>query len=396
MKAHSLILILFLSSGLRSAGQCGNTPGVRSYDTLLTGPGYGTYTISFPKWNPDSGALLSVKLSALVNQQYSFTLKNADLSPSIYTLLVGRYDEISSPVMSLPFSTTTEQTIGAYSLNPGASVSRTPFTLLQNYASTDSITDQVATFAGSGSLSFVYAPITYSDVHTNNNSSYSYGAAAADSIHFSITYQYCKTTVLSSSLISFTAQPQAPSFVQLSWIMANEVAGRGYEVQQSVDGIHFTSVGSLVSAGGPGNADYHYDWNGSPGKWYFRLKIETPGVTVFYSDIKIVTLGSDAGNGMRLYPDPATDFVNIDLPFTDMAGGNTRGNATAAGGSGVNTGDWQIDLFSADGRLLQHERYSHIHTARLDFRQALVRGTYFIRAANMVTGRIYSSSFLSR
>ncbi len=294
-----LVALFFISFIDPSAGQCGNTLGIRSYDTLLTGPGYVTYTITFPKWNPDSGTLLSVKLTALVNQQYSFTLKNADLTPSIYTLLVGRYDAISSPVMSLPYSSTTEQTIGVYSLDPGASVSRAPFTLLQNYASTDSITDQVAAFAGSGSLSFVYAPISYSDVHTNNNSSYSYGAAATDSIHFSMSYQYCKTSVLASSLISFAAQPQAPSVVRLSWTMANEEPGRSYEVQQSGDGVHFTSVASLPAvAGGTGTADYAYTWTmpaipaaasspgvqaGAPADWYFRLKIDDANGGTAYS-----------------------------------------------------------------------------------------------------------------
>ena len=75
--AFCLGILLFFGSGLPSAGQCGNTLGVRSYDTLLTGPGYGVYAVSFPKWNPDSGTLVSVTLTALVSQQYSFTLKNA-------------------------------------------------------------------------------------------------------------------------------------------------------------------------------------------------------------------------------------------------------------------------------------------------------------------------------
>lgn len=373
-----LCFLFFIGS---AAGQCGNTLNSRSYDTLITGPGYGTYTVTFPKWNPDSGALVSVKLTASVSQQYGFTLKNADAMPSTYTILVGRYDQFSSPAVGVSFSNTIERTIGIFALQPAASVASAPFAFLQNYANTDSITGAVAPFAGTGTLSFVYAPITYTDVHANNNASYSYTATAGDSIHFSISYQFCNVGLLASSLIGFTALPEDPSTVKLSWTMANEEAGRVYEVQQSRDGSQFTTAGSLSSiGGGTGNEDYHYDWKANAadpsGKWYFRLKIVSADGRIGYSDIKQVELGTGDGGGLRLYPNPASDFVNLSFP-----------------GAGD---DWQVDVFAADGRLVFRQLYPAALEARLNFGPTLTRGTYFIRATSHQSNKNYTSSFLVR
>jgi hypothetical protein len=389
-----LAALFFISSIGPSAGQCGNTFGSRTYDTLITGPGYGAYTLTFPKWNPDSGTLVSVKLSATVTQQYAFTLKNADLMPSVYTILVGRYDEFSGPAMGTTFSNTTERNIGIFALPPNTSVTRAPFAFLQNYTNSDSITAAVAPFAGTGNLSFVYAPITYTDVHANNNASYSYNASAGDSIHFSISYQFCGAALLASSLINFSAMPEDPSTVELSWTMANEEAGRSYEVQESQDGVHFSSVGALSSiGGGTGNVDYRYAWSppggqaggiGNPanGKWYFRLKIDAADGRSGYSAIKMVTFGSGSG-GLRLYPVPATDFVN--LIFPDISGADTPL---------ADAEDWQVDIFAADGRLAFRQLYPAARSARLNFGQTLSRGTYFLRATGRLTNKIFISSFV--
>ncbi len=372
-----LCFLFFIGS---AAGQCGNTLSSRSYDTLITSPGYGTYTLTFPKWNPDSGTLVSVKLTASVSQQYGFTLKNADLMPSSYTILVGRYDQFTSPAMGVSFNNTIERTIGIFTLQPAASVTSPPFAFLQNYANTDSITGAVAPFTGTGTLSFVYAPITYTDVHANNNASYSYSASAGDSIHFSISYQFCNVGLLASSLIGFAALPEDPSTVKLSWTMANEEAGRIYEVQQSRDGAQFTAAGSLSSiGGGTGNEDYSYDWKaqGDPsGKWYFSLKIVSADGRVGYSDIKQVTLGTGDDGGLRLYPVPATDFINLSFP-----------------GAGE---DWQVDVFAADGRLVFRQLYPAALAARLNFGQTFSRGAYFVRATGRKTNQSYTSSFLVR
>ncbi|HEX9511326.1 MAG TPA: hypothetical protein VF939_12640, partial [Puia sp.] len=278
-------MILYFSS----PAQCVNNMATRSYDTVLTGIGYGNYLVNFPKWNPDSGLLASVKINARVSVHYAFTLKNVDWASSTYSLWVGREDAISSVAMSNAYDNITEQKIGVFPLASGSSLSEGPFSFLDNYVNTDSITGNTAGFLGTGKVSFAYSPVTYTTLHTNNNSSYSYSSTVQDTVHFSLTYLYCKSGgVLATRLTRFSAVLQDPATVQLAWSAVNEIAGSQYQVQRSQDGQHFTTITSLgaMSSGGQdgpgaggirggGMADYAYNDNlpaGAAGKWYYRLQ----------------------------------------------------------------------------------------------------------------------------
>lgn len=362
-----VMLILCMGVILRREGvaQCVNNLGTRAYDTALTGIGYGYYTIRVPQWNPDSGLLVSVKVSVLVSVQYGYTLKNADVNPSIYTLSVGREDYISSPAMLHPYDNDMEQRIGIVPLAPGASVTQGLFPFMSDYVNTDSITDNVAPFLGKDSVSFTYSPITWSDLHTNNNSSYAYHATVQDAMKFSVSYLYCKSgVVLATDLTRFTAILSAPSMVQLSWSSAAEAAGRLYAVQRSQDGQHFTTVGALsaITFSGSGE-DYHYTDQlpiGMGDKWYYRLRIDDPGV-LRYSDVRVVT-GRDGMDRVQVYPNPAADFINV---------------VTGSGMGG------QIEILGADGSLVQRSVYRQSGIIRVDFQHRLSAGTYFIRIADL-------------
>jgi hypothetical protein len=61
----------------------------RTYDTALTSDGFGIYHLQFPQFSPDSGTLVSVRISALTNTMYGFTLRNADSVAATYALTVG-------------------------------------------------------------------------------------------------------------------------------------------------------------------------------------------------------------------------------------------------------------------------------------------------------------------
>jgi hypothetical protein len=374
-------LILNALAVMPSWAQCGGTLPTRTYDTVITGPGFGNYSFSFPRWSADSGTLLSVKINALVSLQYGFTLKNADIVPSVYSVTAGREDQISSPAMAVPYDHITEQSVGLFSLDPGNQVVQAPFSFLNNYDNTDSVAEAVGNFIGSGNLSFVYSPITYTDVHANNNASYSFSAIARDTVHFSLTYTFCTAGLLAATLTRFDAELISPGSVALSWAAVNEQPGRIYEIEESRDGLQFSTAGSLPStARGTGTADYQYTCPispASPGKCYFRLKMMDPGTGPIYSIVKTVTMGS--GHGMYLYPIPATDYVNIVF-------------------AGLSADAWQVDLLAADGSLLQREYYSQAAgaTARMDFGRKLAAGVYFIRAVSSQLTESYNCSFLIR
>jgi len=370
-----LCLAIFgqLSCPLRSAGQCGNTFSTSTYDTMITtSTGYGNFRLSFPQWRPDSGTLVSVKVEAMVSLKYGFTLSNADVIPSIYTLRVGREDMITSPAMAT-YHNILDQYIGDYPLDPGLSVTRPPFSFLDKYPNSDSITTATAPFIGFDSVHFTYTPITWTDLRADNNSSYNYRATALDTVLFSITYLHCSQVTLASSLTLFTAALEGPASVDLAWTIQNEQPGRMYLVQQSRDGQHFTEVGSLPSAAGnAGGADYKYSYpipgGAAAGKWYFRLKMDDGRGDYSYSGIKEVSAGSPGPGGLILYPNPAAGAVNI---LFDQS----------------SAGDWQVDILGADGRIVQSDRFPNARAAHLDFRQRLAAGTWFIRATERRTQR---------
>jgi hypothetical protein len=369
-----------LSYPLRSAGQCGNTVSSSTYATLITtSTGYGNFRLSFPQWRPDSGTLVSVKVQALVSLQYGFTLSNADVVPSIYTLRVGREDKISSPSMAT-YDHILDQYVGDYPLDPGQSVSRPPFSFLDKYSNTDSITAATVPFIGFDSVHFVYSPVTWTNLRADNNSSYNYRATAQDTVHFSITYLHCSQVTLATSLTRFSAVLEDPVSVRLSWTIQNEQPGRRYLVQQGRDGLHFTGVDSLPSRVGPDPAaDYgyacHLPAGAAPGKWYFRLKMSDNRGGTSYSEIKEVSTGATAPRGLLLYPNPAARFVNI---LFDPS----------------SAGDWQVDLFDAGGRLMQSDRFPNTRAAHLEFRSPLAAGSYFIRATDRGTQKMSFSPLL--
>ncbi|WP_431213329.1 hypothetical protein ACQ86N_48395 [Puia sp. P3] len=87
-----------------SSAQCNNNLGIRNYDTTFSGSSYNAVNVQFPMWNPDSGLLVSVKLSSEVSSQYSFTLGNVDGHPTTFLLLIGQQEQFASPQLGATFT----------------------------------------------------------------------------------------------------------------------------------------------------------------------------------------------------------------------------------------------------------------------------------------------------
>ncbi|HEY4207689.1 MAG TPA: hypothetical protein VGM31_12780, partial [Puia sp.] len=176
--------LIALSMGMILQGgvsaQTADNLSIRTYDTVITGPGYGTYHFTFPKWNLDSGLLVSVKISAVVTVQYGYSLTNTSGTVGTYGLYVGREDYFTSPALSAAYDNVNEQNIGSYTMNPGDQVSKAPFAVLNNYVNKDSITGNTAPFLGTGTVNFTYSPITYTSIHMSNTDSYGYHASASE------------------------------------------------------------------------------------------------------------------------------------------------------------------------------------------------------------------------
>jgi len=359
------------------SAQYSSNLSVRTYDTVLTGPGYGTYHINFPKWSADSGMLVSVKVSAVVNLQYSYSLKNTDITAGTYGLWVGREDYFTSPALTAAYDNNNEQKIGTYSLSPGDKVVQVPFAFLSNYTNTDSITGSVAPFLGTGTVSFTYSPITYTNIHATNNVSYGYHATAAETTHFTISYLYSGGNgVLATDLSSFTASLQESS-VQLNWSTAAEQKDRVYEIQRSGDGLSFTTIGYRAAEAAPGAGLVSYSYMDRPegnGKWYYRLRLVSAGA-ISYSTVQSVTMASGGVDRLVVFPNPAVDHINLRVPGDPNA-----------------PGDWLVNIRAADGRLVQSATFYHSNNLPLFFHQSLSPGVYFVQVMDQQgrNGRVSS------
>lgn len=384
--SNPILKNLFLTAGLAllsyfsSSGQCSSVSlQDLTYDTLIPGTGNTDHIFSFAKFNPALGTLVAAKISSIVSVNYGFTLQNVESVPRDFTVSVGRIDNFSSSAMSSPYNNLLNTGLGSFLLNPNDSISKPLSNIIYRYVNTDSITSNVANFIGADSVIFYYQPITYTTLFGSVN--YYYAASASDTIHFSITYQYCNNITLASILGSFTATKQNWETVELAWKSLNEQAGRNYTIEESNDGRNFFEEGSMPSVvgnNGEGNYTYRYNTLGiANGLLYFRLKImQTPGQVV-YSDVKTVDMGAASTGIPYLYPNPSNQFINI--VFNQPA-----------------NGDWQVELFSSNGSLLETKRFINVSSAHIGFQQFLAEGVYFARLTEAQTRENHVLSFVVR
>jgi hypothetical protein len=377
LKSLCLALCIGMLVHSRSYGQCQNFLATKSYDTTLSNNGYGFYTLPFPQFDPDSGLLLSVKLSANVNSSYAFTLTNINPIPVTYNLTIGQKDMYMVSGRNSVLMTTPKP-IGTYTLAPGESQSQATFPFMTNNVTADSITSATGPFMGHSSVSVQYMSFAYVDLSASNHAAYKYQNAINSATKFSVSYLYCRTgIVLATDLTRFTALLAAPSTVQLDWSAVNETAARQYEVQRSEDGNRFTTIATINANGDLSSTNYTYNDvlpNGATGNVFYRLQINDNGKFT-WSPVKQVSVGSP-GKSLHIYPNPATDHIDI--------------------GTGTPNGDWQVDILSASGGLVQHAVFFQSNLLHLAFSTHLSTGTYFVRITDLRSQRVSISSFIVR
>ena len=360
--------------------QCSNGFSSHIYDTSLSSNGFGVYTVSVPKWSPDSGTLVAVKISATVSSQYGFTLTNANGQNATYSLTLGQDDQISGTALSAPYSNVMSQFVNNYPLIPGQSVTENPFVFLNNHVSSDSITN-VAPFLGFGPVTLSYLSFTYTDLSTVNNATYYYSANISNAIKFSVEYIFCSggNVILATDLTNFAAELTAPHTSQLAWSATNETAGRTYDVQRSTDSKNFATLTSLAAQGNVSGADYNYTDNlddSITGNVFYRLQIHDQDKLSF-STVEQVTVASSTpstAQGFRIFPNPATSYINVET-----------------GGAPDN---WQVDIYSANGNLLERKNILQSNVMYIPLGSRLSAGTYFIKLMSLTNQKLLTGSFV--
>ncbi|HEY4108450.1 T9SS type A sorting domain-containing protein [Puia sp.] len=358
-----------------ASAQCVNNLGTKTYDTVLTNTGFAIYSLNLPQFNPDSGQLVSVRFTATVNSTYGFNLKNIDASPATYDLNIGQEDQINVPNLA-PYLNITPMYVGTYTLAPGQSQVSAPFPFMNNHVSTDSITGNVAPFLGNGKINVSYMSFAYTNLWAYNHANYQFGNDLNSSTQLSMQYLYCKAgVVLETDLIRWSAVLTAPRTVKLDWSVADEKAGRQYEIQRSEDGHSFITIGMLAAGSSDATADYTYTDDLPPtttGSRYYRLQIRD-NTRFSWSPVKQISVEA-AGKALRIFPNPATDHIDI--------------------ATGTANSDWQVDILSATGGLVQRSNFPQSNFLHIVFNTHLSAGTYFARITDLRGQKVQVSSFI--
>jgi len=357
-----------------------SNPAVLSlnYDTLVAGTGNNHFDLSFPQWDPSRGKLLGVKISTVSTLHLGFTLRNVDNLSDTFRISVGNKDSISA--LKAGYQHLNSVAVGVYALDSQREQKQVPVNLLDRISQTDSVAGDLSSYIGEGKIALGLTPVFWSYVESGNHSSFYYSASLRDTIIFSLIYVYqAAAPTAEASLIGLSASKEAPGMVRVAWSIRGETAGRNYGVEISQnDGPFVTTGGMIPSVAGDSLTGYKTGVmlsSQAVGKAYLRIRIISAEGNISFSAVKAIDGDSATLQVLKLFPNPARDFIRLDFPDQQA-------------------GDWQVDIIGADGRVVQRNFFSHASLALVNFYQKLPAGVYFVVAMDRSTRRRYHGTFV--
>jgi len=121
-----------------------------------------------------------------------------------------------------------------------------------------------------------------------------------------------RTIVLPVELLSFDVEAQANQRVLVNWTTENEIDLERYEIEKSTDGHEWEMIGYVFANVSLGRSDYDFiDHDPANGVNYYRLKSIDLNGDYEYSEVKSATISNDESTEFEVYPNPASDHVNV-------------------------------------------------------------------------------------
>lgn len=124
-------------------------------------------------------------------------------------------------------------------------------------------------------------------------------------------------------LLYVRADPMGKHRIRVSWATAIEINNAGFEVERSIDGIHFTKVGWVNGHNNSTETQLYSFEDRAPAGYsifYYRLKQIDYDEKYEYSNIVQAKLGNGSNNNFELYPNPTTNtvFINVKNPQSEI------------------------------------------------------------------------------
>lgn len=173
-------------------------------------------------------------------------------------------------------------------------------------------------------------------------------------------------SALPVSLLSFTASKQSSS-VLLNWITTNEINTHHFVVERSVDGIHFTSVGTMAALGSS-TSKHSYNLTDAGALqvgssiMYYRLQTVNKDGTHSYSNVLTVRL-QDNHFSFTVSPNPVRNQLTVSFPVDNSTHTTLR-------------------IVDANGKQLYQQAYSSLSQSSVQQNISvgkLSRGVYFLQ-----------------
>ncbi|MBC5773419.1 DUF11 domain-containing protein [Pontibacter sp. KCTC 32443] len=163
------------------------------------------------------------------------------------------------------------------------------------------------------------------------------------------------------SLVSFTGKLQQEG-VKLNWSTASEQNNDHFEIERGTDKKAFATVG-YVKGFGNSNQKINYSFLDSSlptTATYYRLKqVDANGRTTYSKPIVIQPAKAQLQNIIRLYPNPATETVKLDM-------------------TKLSTETFNISVISMEGRVVKELKLQGGHIQEIDLNN-LAAGKYIIK-----------------
>jgi hypothetical protein len=183
--------------------------------------------------------------------------------------------------------------------------SSNPMALQLGFTQTDRpIRLWAADFSAFGITSAQLSQLAYFKIRLNGNSDVAFVSYNDNTIDV--------TSPLPATLASFTASP-VQNDVNISWKTITEENTSHFEIEQSNDGVSFSTLQTVQAAGNSTDPRQyaHTHRNVAAGKIYYRLQTVDKNGKSAYSDIVVVNVKNNAATTLGVYPNPATEKIYI-------------------------------------------------------------------------------------
>lgn len=169
-------------------------------------------------------------------------------------------------------------------------------------------------------------------------------------------------------LASFVATGKGRD-VQLSWSTATEINNKGFEVERSADGEHFSFIGFVNGKGNSSNMQHYTLLDekaftaANTSVLYYRLKQVDLNGAFTYSPVATAMLGTVSAGSVNVYPNPFNEQLHVSL-------------------SSLADGKAAVSIYDLSGRNVYIRSFDVVkgpNMLNLDELPALQSGVYFMR-----------------